>query len=505
VVARVNDPNPETRGSIILLHDSGGDRSATVAALPRLIDTLTAQGYSLVPVSALAGMSPAQAMPPVPPASIAHLVDLSVFVTLGWLGHVLTTLFMAAIGLGIFRALFLCGLALRERRMEARRVTPTLPAEPALQSVLIPAFNEAKVIVRTIRQVLEADYPNLEVIVIDDGSSDGTSEVVREHFEADPRVKLITMPNGGKAAALNRGLAEARGAVIVALDADTHFQRDAISKLVRWFGDPAIGAVAGNAKVGNRVNIITRWQALEYVSSQNLERRALAALDCITVVPGAIGAWRRDTLTKLGGFPAHTLAEDQDLTISLQKAGCKVIYDSTAIAWTEAPDTVSGLIKQRFRWAFGTLQCMWKHRDATLRLRHGSLGLIAMPQTWLFQFALSAIAPIVDLLFLWQLIVSGFDFLEHGSEFDGQSLQKVVLYYMAFLAVDLGSAALAFLLDRKENLKLLPLLVLQRLGYRQLMYYVVLKAWFAALFGPLVGWNKLDRKNTVTPEPISLG
>jgi cellulose synthase/poly-beta-1,6-N-acetylglucosamine synthase-like glycosyltransferase len=222
-------------------------------------------------------------------------------------------------------------------------------------------------------------------------------------------------------------------------------------------------------------------------------------------VPGAIGAWRRDTLTRLGGFPAHTLAEDQDLTISLQKAGCKVIYDSTAIAWTEAPDTVSGLIKQRFRWAFGTLQCMWKHRDATLRLRHGSLGLIAMPQTWLFQFALSAIAPIVDLLFLWQLIVSGFDLLEHGSEFDGQSLQKVVLYYMAFLAVDLGSAALAFLLDRKENLKLLPLLVLQRLGYRQLMYYVVLKAWFAALFGPLVGWNKLDRKNTVTPEPISLG
>ena len=175
---------------------------------------------------------------------------------------------------------------------------------------------------------------------------------------------------------------------------------------MRWFTDPAIGAVAGNAKVGNRINI-TRWQALEYVTSQNLERHALVALGCVTVVPGAIGAWRRDTLLKLGGFPADTLAEDQDLTIALQKAGYKVLFDSTAIAWTEAPDTVEGLIKQRFRWAFGTLQCLWKHRDATFSRRHGTLGLLALPQTWLFQFALTAIAPVVDLLFIWQLIVSG--------------------------------------------------------------------------------------------------
>jgi cellulose synthase/poly-beta-1,6-N-acetylglucosamine synthase-like glycosyltransferase len=324
--------------------------------------------------------------------------------------------------------------------------------------------------------------------------------VVREHFSDDAWVKLITVANGGKAAALNRGLAEARGDVIVALDADTHFQRDSIRRLVRWFEDPTIGAVAGNAKVGNRINIITRWQALEYVTSQNLERRALATLGCVTVVPGAIGAWRRETLVKLGGFPAHTLAEDQDLTIALQKSGYKVLFDSTAIAWTEAPDTVEGLIKQRFRWAFGTLQCLWKHRDTTFRRRYGSLGLVAMPQTWLFQFALTAMAPMVDLLFLWQLIVSALDVLEHGSQFDSASLQKVVLYYALFQIVDLGSAALAFAIERRERLSLLGWLVLQRFGYRQLMYYVVLKAGFAALFGPMVGWNKLDRKNTVGAE-----
>ena len=503
VLSQVNDPNPETRGNIILLHDFGGDRSATVAALPDLIDTLKAQGYSFVPASELAGMTQAQAMPQVPQSSFGYLVDRPVFATLGWLGHFVRTLFFVAIWLGIARLVFLCGLALRNRVVEKRRIPPELPSPPNLQSVLVPAYNEEKVIEQTIRRILASDYPNLEVIVIDDGSTDNTSGVVREYFSDDPRVKLITVANGGKAAALNRGLAEARGDVIVALDADTHFQRDSISRLVRWFQDPAIGAVAGNAKVGNRINIITRWQALEYVTSQNLERRALATLGCVTVVPGAIGAWRREALVKLGGFPAHTLAEDQDLTIALQKAGYKVLFDSTAIAWTEAPDTVEGLIKQRFRWAFGTLQCLWKHRDTTFSRRHGSLGLVAMPQTWLFQFALTAIAPVVDLLFLWQLIVSGLDVIEHGSQFDSASLQKVVLYYVVFLMVDLGSAALAFAMERREKLTLLPWLVLQRFGYRQLMYYVVLKAGFAALFGPMVGWNKLDRKSTVAAEHAS--
>src|SRR6476661_2611351 len=192
-------------------------------------------------------------------------------------------------------------------------------------------------------------------------------------------------------------LASSHGEVVVALDADTHFEPDTIARLTRWFGDESIGAVAGNAKVGNRINLLTRWQALEYITAQNLERRALAALDTILVVPGAVGAWRRSALVKLGGFPTDTLAEDQDLTIALLRAGYRVLYDSQAIAWTEAPDTVSGLIKQRFRWAFGTLQCLWKHRKVTLKPRYGSLGLIAVPQTWLFQFLFSVVAPFVDL------------------------------------------------------------------------------------------------------------
>ncbi len=496
-IEQVSDPNPDIRGHVILLHDSGGDRSQTIEALPKLIDALRAKGYEFVTVSELAGLARDQAMPPVPPRSLGRLVGLPVFMTLSWLGYLVTNLFFLAIWLGVARVVFLCGIGLRNRYVEAHRVAPPLPEPPPLQTVLMPAFNEAKVIVQSVRHILASDYPNLEIIVIDDGSSDGTSDRVRQHFADDPRVTLLTVPNGGKARALNCGLRRARGSVVVALDADTHFEPDAVSKLARWFADPEVGAVAGNAKVGNRINVITRWQALEYVTSQNLERRELAALGCITVVPGAIGAWKREALERLGGFPLDTLAEDQDLTIALLKAGYKVLYDSTAIGWTEAPDTLNGLVKQRFRWAYGTLQCLWKHRGVTLKPRYGMLGLVAVPQTWLFQFLFSLLAPLVDATLIWRLAMSGYDVLQHPDQFDSDTLQKVLLYYFAFLVVDLVSATIALAMEKKEKWSLVPWLALQRFGYRQLMYYIVVKAVLAAAIGPLVGWGKLERKATV--------
>jgi len=498
VIEQVTDPNPDIRGNIILLHDSGGDRSETIAALPKLIDALRAKGYEFVRVSELAGLSRDEAMPPVPPNSLGRLVGFPVFTSLRWLSYLLSSLFFLAIFLGVTRAVFLCGISLHNRRVEARRAVPPLPEPVPMQSVLIPAFNEAKVIVQSIRRILASDYSNLEVIIIDDGSTDGTSACVRHHFANDPRVTLLTVPNGGKAKALNCGLRHAHGSVIVTLDADTHFQADSISKLVRWFADPDVGAVAGNAKVGNRINVITSWQALEYITSQNLERRELAALGCITVVPGAIGAWKREALEHLGGFPSDTLAEDQDLTIALLRAGYKVLYDSTAIGWTEAPATVSDLLKQRFRWAFGTLQCLWKHRSTMLRPSCGMLGLVALPQIWLFHFLFALLAPLVDVALVWRLAMSSYDLVEHPDQFDGDTLLRVLVYYLAFLIIDFTCAAVAFAIERKENWSLVPWLVLQRFGYRQLMYYVVIKAMLAAGLGPLVRWGKLERKATLT-------
>ena len=498
VLQAVNDPNPDFRGNIILLHDSGGDRSHTVAVLPGLIDALRARGYHFVLVSRLAGLTRDQAMPRLAPSALLY-ADRLVFLTLSWIGSALYYCFLAAIVLGIARLILLCGLSLWNRRRASAGERQPYSAVHIPVSVIIPAYNEAKVIVSTVARILSSEYRDLEVIVVDDGSRDKTADLVREHFGHNTKVILVSVPNGGKAKALNVGLARAKGDVVVALDADTEFEPQTISHLVRWFTDTDMGAVAGNAKVGNRVNMITRWQSLEYIVAQNLERRALAALDTLTVVPGAVGAWRRSALATIGGFPSDTLAEDQDLTIALQRAGFKVRFDASAVAWTEAPATLRGLAKQRFRWAFGTLQCLWKYRDVTFNPRCGALGLIALPQVWLFQILLTALAPIADLLLIWQLLTQWIAYVQHGAEFSNDSLMTVLIYYCVFMVVDLAAATFGFLMERRENWSLLWWLMLQRFGYRQLMYYVVVRSIASALRGALVGWGKLERAGTVKP------
>ena len=496
VLAQATDPDPEKRGQIVLLHDAGGDRAATVAALPKLIDALRAKGFEFATVSELARLTRDEAMPPVPVDDASPVVNRYVFFTYSWLQGAVTTLFLAAIALGLARLLALCGLALIGRARANKRGVPA-DADELSVSVLIPAFNEAKVIAASVRQILASTHRKVRIIVIDDGSTDGTSDVVRTSFAGDQRVSLVTTQNGGKARAINLGLAHADGDIIVVLDADTQFESQTISRLVRWFADPTVGAVAGNAKVGNRLNMLTRWQALEYVTAQNLERRALATLGCITVVPGAVGAWRREAVVKLGGFPSNTLAEDQDLTIMVQRAGYKALFDQQAIAWTEAPDTMNGLAKQRFRWAFGTLQCLWKHRRVNLNPRYGALGLVAMPQVWMFQIALALLSPLIDLALIYQILRTLTDYLQHGEQFNSSNLMITATYYAVFMAVDLTAAVIAFLLEKKEDRSLLWWLVLQRFGYRQIMYYVVAKSVLRALQGRLVGWGKLERKATV--------
>jgi len=492
----VHGAKPNSPRNIILFHDAGGDRSQTVEALPILIEKLKAQGYRFVPVSALVGFSRDQAMPPLE-SSMSLFADRVVFYAISLLGRFLHLCFLAAIWLGIGRVLFLVILAVRNLRSEQRQASAPPIAADMRVSVVIPAYNEERVIARSVRRILESSHRDVEVIVVDDGSKDDTFGVLTANFSEEPRVTLVRIANGGKANALNVGLARAQGDVVVALDADTIFKRDAIARLVRWFADPSVGAVAGNAKVGNRINMITRWQALEYIGAQNLERRALAALGTLTVVPGAIGAWRRSAIEQLGGFTSDTVAEDQDLTIALQQAGYRVLFDSSAVAWTEAPNTFRGLARQRFRWAYGTLQCLWKYRKLTLSPRFGALGLIALPQVWLFQILLTALAPIADLMLLWQLTWQGAAYLEHGAEFNNDSLIKVGLYYGLFVVLDMAAAAFGFLVEGKEQKRLLISLPLQRFGYRQLMYYVVVRSIFTALKGAVVGWGKLERTATV--------
>jgi len=494
---QIRHPPQGQPANIVLLHDAGGDRSETVAALPTIIDRLRAEGYRFVLVSDLAHYTPDQAMPRIG-STFSLFMDRIVFLTLRALGSGLYICFLIAIWLGILRLLMLAGLSIVNRwRNRARELLPPTAGEALFVSVIVPAYNEARVIGSTVRTILASDHKNLEVIVVDDGSMDDTAGVVRTEFGEDPRVEVIRIANGGKANALNTGVAHAKGEIVVALDADTQFAPTTIARLVRWFTDPKVGAVAGNAKVGNRVNTITRWQALEYIVAQNLERRALAALGTLTVVPGAVGAWRKSALLEVGGYPSDTLAEDQDLTIHLQSRGYKVRFDSTALAWTEAPSSFAGLARQRFRWAYGTLQCLWKYRGITFNPRYGALGMIALPQVWLFQIILTALAPLADLLLIWQLIGQGIAYLQHGSEFSNDNLVIVGIYYAVFMVVDLTAALIGFLMERNEEWSLLWWLMLQRFGYRQLMYYVVVRSIWTALKGPFVGWGKLERTGMV--------
>jgi cellulose synthase/poly-beta-1,6-N-acetylglucosamine synthase-like glycosyltransferase len=291
-------------------------------------------------------------------------------------------------------------------------------------------------------------------------------------------------------------MAEANTEILVTIDADTEVEPDAIGKLLRHFVDPKVGAVAGNVKVGNRSRWLTRWQALEYITSQNMEKRAFDLLNCITVVPGALGAWRKKAIESAGGITADTVAEDADLTIAIRRQGWRIGYDEEAIAWTEAPETPGALIRQRFRWTFGTLQSFWKHRDTLFRPKYGTLGFIALPNIFLFQIVLPLVSPIIDLLFLgsvtfWALqkLHVSWIFQVHSTTED---LMRSVFFFLGFLFIDVLTCVIAFALERKEDWTLLVPVLLQRFYYRQLMYVVLFRSVKEAVSGRPVGWRGVE-------------
>lgn len=494
---------PDRTVNVILLHDGGGDRSQTVAALPQIITRLQAMGYTFVPASKLAGLDRDAVMPKVEGWDlVAVRLDVGIFVVLAAMLSALNWLFFFAIALGVIRALGMTVLALlAERDPDMQPPADPLADARPLVTVIIPAYNEERVIELSVRRILSSDYTPMEVIVADDGSKDRTSPIVAAAFGDDPRVRLMTMVNGGKASALNRALAVAKGEIIVALDADTQFEPETISRLVRWFVREDLGAVAGNAKVGNRVNLVTRWQGVEYVTAQNIERRALTRFDAIMVVPGAVGAWRRQALDDVGGYPEDTLAEDQDLTIAIQRHGWKVAYDEQAVAWTEAPETLRALGKQRFRWAFGTLQCLWKHRSILRSRSPQGLALVGMPQAWLFQIAFAMISPLIDLALAISIVGTIVRIMQHGWAQTQTDVLRMGLYWIGFTLIDLVCGLIAYRLDVRERRLPALLLLSQRFVYRQLMYGVVIRAVSAAMSGLGIGWGKLERTGRVsTPQ-----
>jgi cellulose synthase/poly-beta-1,6-N-acetylglucosamine synthase-like glycosyltransferase/peptidoglycan/xylan/chitin deacetylase (PgdA/CDA1 family)/spore germination protein YaaH len=465
-------------GSVILLHDAGGDRSQTVEALPRILDWLHTRGDTVVPLSTLLGTTRDAVMPPLQGngRTLTRLVSSTGFRIYHSIEEFLWAFMIVATALVVGRTLVVIWLAYR-----FRRGPKTDFAEPV--SVVMAAYNEEKVIAETLRTLLATDYKGeIEVVVVDDGSRDETAAEVERVARSQPRVRLLHQENHGKARALQRGLAAARYGIIVFVDADTQCQPDTLPRLLEPFADARIGAVSGHAKVGNLRTFIARCQALEYTCGFNLDRRAYNRWNCITVVPGAISAVRKDAIDEAGGLSLQTLAEDTDLTLSLHRQRQRIVYVPGAIAWTEAPETVRTLARQRSRWAYGTLQCLWKHRDMVFNWNYRALGWFSLPSIWFFQIILVAVTPMVDLFLIASLPFGAWN--------------AVLPFIIIFLAMDVILATLACLLEREPIVRAWRILPM-RLLYRPMLSYCIWKAILRAIKGAWVSWGKLERTASV--------
>ena len=501
IIRSVKEGVIDRHHQIVLMHDSGGDREATISVLPRLIDELRAAGFHFASTHELAGLPREAVMHPWQPlASVADVQAQAwrrLVAAAEWIGERWPDLMIGAALLGLTRLLAVAGLAVVQFFWSRRRERKLREPYRGAVDVLVPAYNEEKVICRTVEALLAARTLGAppQVVVIDDGSKDRTSEVLRERFADEPRLIVLQKENGGKAAALNYGIARSEADVVVAIDGDTLLLPDAIERLTRPFTESRVGAVAGSVFVGNQRNLMTRFQALEYVTSQNLDRRAFELFNAISVVPGAIGAWRREALLQVGGYPRDTLAEDADLTFAVQMKGWRVLNEPAAIALTEAPETLRAFMKQRFRWMFGTLQVACKHVGRLTRQPTG-LTFVTIPNIFLFQLLFTLLAPIVDLFLLWTLI-GGFYF---GLPNYNDTIFIIGRYWLVFQTADCMGAALAIGLGGRNSSgcwRLVPLLLLQRFTYRQLLYVTAVRSLLAATKGTFVAWGKLVRTGNV--------
>ncbi|MGW7424764.1 glycosyltransferase [Streptomyces sp. NPDC054813] len=480
VAAIVRNATPhDGKGAIVLMHDSGGDRHQTVQALDRFIPQLQHRGYTFGSLTEALN-APSAHTPVTGPDLWQGRAWISLVQAADGVTNVLVA-GLAVIGVAVLArfALMLWLSFVHTRRVRRRGFSWGRPVtEPV--SVLVPAYNEAKCIENTVRSLTASEHP-IEILVVDDGSTDGTAGIVADLDLPD--VRVIRQVNAGKPAALNRGLANARHDIVVMMDGDTVFEPATVRELVQPFGDPRVGAVAGNAKVGNRDSLIGAWQHIEYVMGFNLDRRMYDVLRCMPTIPGAVGAFRRTALERVGGMSDDTLAEDTDITMAIHRDGWRVVYAERARAWTEAPESVSQLWSQRYRWSYGTMQAIWKHRGALLdRGPSGRFGRVGLPLVSLFMVVAPLLAPLIDAFLLYGIVFG--------------PTEKTIGAWLGVLAVQAVCAAYAFRLDR-ERMTHLVSLPLQQILYRQLMYVVLLQSWITALTGGRLRWQKLRRTGVV--------
>lgn len=465
----------------LAIQGQGANSPETIKALESFIPQAKAAGYEFAAIDEAIGVEKKDIMPSLQEEEALFARALQFVAGLGsMIWPIVVVLFVVTTIFSLIRIAFMYYFASRSQKRDKKKGNPKV----RWVSVLIPAYNEEQTIGKTLKALQRSHHKRFEALVINDGSTDKTGQIVEKFAESDTRIKLINKENGGKSSALNLGMRIAKYEIVVTIDGDTILQPQTIDEIIIPFQDKEVDAVCGNVEVGNVCNTLTAFQALEYITAQNFDRNALEEVNAINVVPGATGAWKRDKVLEIGGYEDDTLTEDADLTIKMLAEGGKIVYAHNARSYTEAPQTLSALAKQRFRWSFGTFQCLGKHRKLFFK---GRVGWISLPNIFVFQIIFPLLAPIGDIVFLIALFTGAY-----GAIFWG---------YLFFTAMELISAFYAFHLDKKPK-RLLLMAFVQRFYYRQFLYITIIRAIIAILRGKRYGWNKLDRLGTVL-EPTS--
>jgi len=346
-------------------------------------------------------------------------------------------------------------------------------------SIIVPCFNEEKVVANCVHGLMKQDYGNYKILLVNDGSTDGTERVCKELVSQYPqKVEYIYKKNGGKASALRLGLEQSSGEIIVTMDADSIFLPDTLKNLVSSFDDPKVDAVGGNVRVANKDCFLGRNQAVEYLTGLAIQKRSFAYLNCMQVIAGAIGAFRREVLVKVGGYSSDTIVEDMDLTVSILKAGYRVEYNGKAIAYTEAPANLRDFLKQRYRWTFGGFQVLRKHWSMLFNRKYGHAGMIGLPYL--------LIAPWIDVVFTLLFTITFVGAAVHGA------LARFFLFYSFMMFVQGALVLYAIKIDGEER-RLLLSSCTYGLWYNQILSLVTLFAGYGFLSGARASWNKVVR------------
>ncbi len=474
---------PESDNAVILFHDAGGNRMATVQALSEVIKYYKAEGYEFMTVSALAEAAGFVAREELTFTDklLSHTAFF-VYDIYKSAPQFIGNGFLVGFGFVILHSVLFVILALIHKLKSVVRKHKLISSK-ALISVIIPMHNEEKAIIGSIKAILKSTHKNFELIIVDDGSTDKSYQVVRRLIR-DARVRIISQPNLGKFTALNTGLYQAKGKITIFVDGDTKLAPNAIERIISRFNEAKVGAVAGNIRVGNeKHNALTLLQSIEYNVNQGIEKRVYDLFDSVLVVPGAFGAWRTRLVKKFGGFTDKTHAEDFDLTMEFIRHGYKVKFDDSAIAYTEAPTVLKELIKQRLRWNFGNLQVLFKNSDMLFNVKFGILGLFFLPRYVLLQIPSIAITPAVDVITVASIIV--------GNQF------LIMLFILLYLIIQVITTYIAHIFTN-SSLRRPHYIFFIRLPYTQIMYASFFMAMFQALKGEIFAWKKLNHNGFVS-------